>query len=1029
MDTNQLAGILDHSNLAVEWLKPLGLKQPAAAAEDIRLISQAGVTADLMAVICSELESHLARLPDPDLALNTLRRFVESTRSPLSFAVLVEQDPSSLVGLLKIFSCSPNLGDRLVADPEAFDLLRMTAGQPTSRRALVDEIKSEIQNLGDRQSVLSALRRYATRETLRIAYGDLVQAHGIVVVNEQLSWLADAICEGALLYSTRELQRKLGRPLGANRNPSRFVVLGLDALGGLELDYSAELRLMLLFEAEGKTDGPNPTKNSDYYEKLSADFLKLVADPADLTAGYQVDLSLRPKGPAGPLAISVDEAARHYDMRGRTWERQAFIKARPVAGDLELGESFCGELQPWIYRRYLNRADITGIKALKRRIERHAESDRSIWSGAGGTRDISTVVQFLQLLNGGDLPQVRTGNTLEAIDQLRGTKCLTDKEADIIRESFISLRRIQHLSQVMFDASAQTIPEDDVAFNKLAFYVNESHPNDSAELRSQIEQSMSVSQKVLDSLLSESFGEDGQTNPAVDLVLDPEPTAQAICDVLQGYGFKRLDDAYQSLSSLADEQIPFLSTRRCRHFLANIVPSLLDAISQTPDADATLARLREVSDSIGGKGVLWELFHHNPPSLSLYVRLCAACPYLSRILTTHPGMIDELMDSLMLSRLPSIELLKNVSNELVRYADDLHTVLVSFKNAQHLNVGVRDILGKDDVRSTNRALSNIAEVCLTRVVQQYYDELVARYGQPCREEDESDESSLERVELVVLALGKLGGQEPNYHSTLDIMMLYEADGMTSHPGRDSDNRTTTNQHFFSELAQKVTKFFNRLGTSGKLYEFDVTLRAQGASGLLAMSFDSFRDYYSSKKCSLSSRQALCKARPILGIDNAKSAALCLIHEAIFASTWDSEDTEQLRAARQELEKTAASKNLKRGFGGTIDVEYGVQALQLRNASAHPAILVPGTIDAIEQLQVAGIMSNDEATAVAESYRFLRSVEARLRLMNTTARHDLPGDQTKFETLAYLLQISSSELADRYSRYTKVNREFFERSTS
>ena len=187
--------------------------------------------------------------------------------------------------------------------------------------------------------------------------------------------------------------------------------------------------------------------------------------------------------------------------------------------------------------------------------------------------------------------------------------------------------------------------------------------------------------------------------------------------------------------SLGEERIRFLSTRRCRHFLAAIAPQLLSAIAETADPDSTLVNLDKVSDSLGGKGVLWELFSFNPPSLRLYVELCASSPYLSGILTSNPGMIDGLMDSLVLDKLPSRESMAEQLAELCRAAEDLDPILKSFKNDQQLCVGVRDILGKEDVQATTGALSDIAEVCLGRIAERELLHLTARFGQPQVKED------------------------------------------------------------------------------------------------------------------------------------------------------------------------------------------------------------------------------------------------------------------------------------------------------
>ena len=197
-----------------------------------------------------------------------------------------------------------------------------------------------------------------------------------------------------------------------------------------------------------------------------------MTEPTELGWTYRVDLRLRPEGQRGPMVVSTSAAANYYDMRGRTWERQAYIKALPVAGDLELGSEFLARMTPWIYGRYLSRADISGIKALKRRIEQQTRQvgadGYNVKTGHGGIRDVEFVIQFLQLFNGGDLPVLRTTNTLEAMARLERAGCLTAQERALLEENYTFLRRIEHLLQIMFDLQTHLLPKHEDELGKLA---------------------------------------------------------------------------------------------------------------------------------------------------------------------------------------------------------------------------------------------------------------------------------------------------------------------------------------------------------------------------------------------------------------------------------------------------------------------------------------------------------------------------------------------------------------------------------
>ena len=381
------------------------------------------------------------------------------------------------------------------------------------------------------------------------------------------------------------------------------------------------------------------------------------------------------------------------------------------------------------------------------------------------------------------------------------------------------------------------------------------------------------------------------------------------------------------------------------------------------------------------------------------------------------------MDSLVLGKLPGLETLEATLTDLCRGAEDLVPIMHSFKNSQHLRVGVRDILGKEDIKDAHRSLSDVAEVCLRQITEYEFTRLTERYGTPTIRGGRNDGGP---CSLIILALGKLGGREPNYHSDLDVIFLYQADGMTRH-AHPTQRDTTTNQHFFSQLAQRIIKVVTHLGPYGRLYELDPRLRPTGKSGALAISTDELFKYFESGRGQLWERQALCKARSVFGSAEGCDEAMRVVRRCIVELPWTAENAEEIRKMRHRLEESASKWNLKRGPGGTVDIEFIVQMLQLRHAAEAPQVLVPGTLDAIAALGEGGYLEEPVCASLSESYRFLRSVESGLRLMQTTARHDLPDDEAALSRLAYLLGYPSGEsLEDECSKRTQENRERFER---
>jgi glutamate-ammonia-ligase adenylyltransferase len=1019
---------LDDADAAQEFLQSLGVVDQRRAHTALTDIASAGVTLDLVAVICEQLRQTLPRCPDPDMALNNFDRFVAQARNPLSMGTLFERDSTALPSLVQIFSTSQHFSDLLIADPEGFDLLRLTEGAPVARQMLVEDLVAEISALEHEQAALRSLRRFKRRETLRIAYGDIIREQSLQTVTAQISYLADTILEGALRAAWRKLSAQRGNPIAADGRSARFVILGMGKLGGCELNYSSDIDLIFLYDGEGKTDGPRPVSNHEYFEQLARDIVRLLTVNTELGIAYRVDLRLRPDGQRGPMVMALPAMLNYYDVRGRTWERQAFIKARPAAGDLELGAHFLAMLSPWIYRRYLSRADIGGIKALKRRIEQTAHGEdqvRDVKIGHGGIRDIEFVIQFLQLLNGGDLPQLRTGNTLEAMTHLEQCGCLTNQERVLLGENYNFLRKIEHRLQIFFDLQTHMMPADPIELRKLALRMGYEDSPDKPALDAFVadyREKTSFNRKILDHLLHDAFGED-PTEAEADLVLDPDPRPELIEKVLSKHHFRDVKQAYQNLMALSEEKIRFLSTRRCRHFLAAIAADLLKEVGATADPDAALVNLDRVSESLGGKGVLWELFSFNPPSLRLYVELCAYSPHLSNILISNPGMIDGLMDSLVLDRLPSREGLRETLKELCWAAEDIEPILHSFKNDQQLRVGVRDLLGKEDLQATTSVLSDIAEVCLAQIAASEYQKLTAKFGRP--QIGEGPRAG-EPCDMAILAMGKFGGREMNYHSDLDIIFLYEADGQTAFDFGQWSARSTSNQHFFSELGQRIITKTSRLSALGKLYEVDARLRPTGKSGSLAITMGEFNHYHAEGFGQLWERQALCKARPVYGSSRTVRAATVAVQRAAFARRWRRKDANDIRHMRQRLENTVGAGDLKRGPGGIVDIEFLVQMFQLQHARKNPDLRVTNTLAALRVLQAGGFLQAEEHHFFESSYRFLRTIESRLQLMNSTARDQLPRDATEMNKLAHLMRYTSSDaLMCDYEKTTHEIRERFD----
>jgi glutamate-ammonia-ligase adenylyltransferase len=961
----------------------------------------------------------LPRCADPDMAINNLERFFANPAGVSQTHALLESRARTLETLLQVFSVSQFFSDLLISNPDYLEMLRIPLRSSPSKAELIEILQQDVESAFEDSAVLRAFRKFRQRQMLRIGANDIIRDRPLEEITKDISQVADASLEVALWQAHRNLKKRFGEPTTADQQPARCVILAFGKLGGKELNYSSDIDLMFVYDEEGSTRGPRTTSigNDDFFSRVCSEVVRLVTAHTDRGQAYRVDLRLRPEGNRGPLARSLASTLSYYDTLGRTWERQALVKIRPVAGNAKLGEEFLQSIEPFVYRKYLTVAEINEIKALKRKIEhrtaRAGESQSDVKTGMGGIRDVEFTIQFLQLLNGGDLPDVRQSNTLKALAALEKVGCVTDQEYRVLDDTYRFLRKLEHRLQLMFDLQTHRMPEASDELRKLAVrmgYV----PDDSADATVSTNDSRlldrflgdyrektTLNRKILDHLLHSTFtGQDGP-DPESDLLLDPSPSPERIQEVLGKYPFKDPQSAYQNLTLLATETVPFLSTRRCRQFLANIAPRLLRAISETPDPDLALVNLEKVSASLGGKGVLWELFSFNQPSLKLYIELCAWSQFLSEILINNPGMIDELLDSLVLNQRRTAEELRHELADLCKNADDANPILHSFNDKELLRIGVRDILGKDTVQNTTRALSDLAETVLRQIDSLEYPKLVRKLGAP--QVGDGQAANAGKVSrYVLLGLGKLGGQEMSYHSDLDLILVYEGDGRTVPPQGSSRWDTfelTDNFHFFSELARHIIRTTSDMGAQGRLYKIDMRLRPTGQSGSLVIPLREFIRYYDEGEGQLWERQALTRARVVAGDPDFANDVLQAVARETYQIEWRNDMVDEIRSMRDRILASGSKRDLKRCPGGTVDVEFLVQMFRLKYGRRNPEVRHPNTWNAIDALRAVGLVSDEEHAALYQGYTFLRHVQCRLRIFQNRSLDELPDAADELEKLA------------------------------
>src|SRR5262245_42365446 len=541
MQTDELRAFLESPEQARQLLSDWGIRDLERGKGNLdKLADILGL--DGLSELCHPLGRLLPRSSDPDKALNNLERFFTNA-GPSVLPSLMESRARTLETVLQLFSASQFSSDLLITNPDFLEMLRIPLRSSPSRAEMLQQLRDDVAAAYEDSAVLAAFRRFRQKHLLRIGANDIIRDRPLEEITRDISRVADTSLEIALETAKLNISKRFGEPITKHREPARCTILAFGKLGGKELNYSSDIDLMFLYDEEGHSVGQQITvlANDDYFSRVCSEVVRLLSANTEAGLGYRIDLRLRPEGHRGPLARSLTSTLAYYDRMGRTWERQALIKIRPVAGDAKLGEEFLAAIEPFVYRKYLSVAEINEIKALKRKIEHKSgqfgESDTEVKTGHGGIRDVEFTIQFLQLLNAGDLPDIREPNTLKAMRALEKVGCLTDLEYRVLDDTYRFLRKVEHRLQFMFELQTHGLPEKHDELRRLALRMGYTvprevkNPDDSKQLTlldpydaflADYKEKTALNRTILNHLLHQSFSS-SEENPESDLLLDPSP--------------------------------------------------------------------------------------------------------------------------------------------------------------------------------------------------------------------------------------------------------------------------------------------------------------------------------------------------------------------------------------------------------------------------------------------------------------------------------------------------------------------------
>ncbi len=961
--------------------------------------------------------------PDPLAFFLNLSKMADAIPPEELSAALARPGVLSVLGAL--LGGSEFLAEQVARRREIFSFLFLDDGfkRRTGPADLLSEAVSEAARCGDEAEVKAALRRIKLREVARIGARDLSGIAPLVEVMEDLSALASAALSGALFFARRLLTERYGVPRveGTEGRECGFVVMGMGKLGARELNFSSDIDLLYLYETDsGTTDGGRegkPISLHQYFVRLSETITRIVSEVTEDGFVFRVDLRLRPEGTRGDLANSLRSAEIHYESWGQTWERAALIKARPVAGDIAVGEEFLRIITPFVYRKYLDFTSIEEIKEMKERINlaaaRVRKGGRDVKLGAGGIREIEFFAQAHQLIYGGKNPALRVRGTMEALSELVRQGIVPEEERKALVEAYAFLRALEHRIQVFQERQTHVLPRREADLRRLSRTMG---LPDGDALLSALDRHAGNVRSIYGRLFrgaQEEFPSD--IPPDVLALFFQEIDEEEGIARLAALGFADPHAARRNLAALR-EGPPFVRLpARARRYLEKIGPAVLSRVIRTPAPDMALAHTERFLAAIGARTMFYAMLFENPRVIDALVRLFGSSRFLSGYLLRHPELLDTFLKHDLAALVKTKSDLRRELGEILASCADFEQEmdeLRRFKNLETLRIGAHDLAGNLSLEEGMHQVSALAEVLLSGALVLARREVARRFGVPV----DTTEGGGKEARFCVLGMGKLGAEELSYHSDLDIIFLYSGAGETVPGAGAAEFRKVANHEYFAKVAQRLISILTTVTREGYVYKLDTRLRPSGNAGPLVSSLAAFERYHE-QAAQLWERQALLKCRFVAGDREFGKKVEEMVARFIYERPLPPGAAEEIHRLRMRMEVELGRErtdrlNLKVGRGGVVDVEFAAQYLQMLRGRDHSSLRCRATLKALYELTRAGILTAEEFQVLDEGYRFLRALEVRLRLS-----HDASIEQ--FDPGA-----SDPALMERYRKETERIRKVY-----
>lgn len=876
--------------------------------------------------------------------------------------------------LIHIFKFSPYLSDVIIKETQLiYDISQL--GYETAFQNIIDDIDTLSRNIPSKNELMSVLRINKNRIALLIAMADITKYWKLEKITSFLSIFADECIKIAarflLLRASLNNQFRIENK-DKPEEGSGLLVIAMGKLGGMELNYSSDIDLIIFYDSEN-TNYLGKKSIKHFFIGLTNELANILSERTKDGYVFRTDLRLRPDPISNPTAVSLISAETYYETFGQNWERAAMTRQRPVIGDRSSIDRFELFINHYVWRKFLDFASIRDVNSIKRQIDHKiGTTPENFYSyntklGRGGIREIEFFVQTQQLIWGGRIPELQINDTCLALEKLAELKYISDKACSDLTDAYYFLRKVEHRLQMINDQQTHSIPNTPEGFKKLALFMG----FENSGVLKKILEEKTYKVRLHYSESFESSPSLASENPHAfgNLVFTGTDDDPETLNTLRKMGFTKCEEISEIIRGWHHGRRRSTRTKQAREVLTELMPTLLNSFANSTYPDVAISNFDTFLDKIPSGIQIFSLFYSNPSLLGLIAEIEGGYPYLAHHLNRSPILLDYVLTPKFYNMIPNRDELRKSLDKKLNNAELFEDVLdetINWTNDRRFRIAIQYIQRKITDKTASKALSRIADVVISSTIEYIFNDFKKKYG------------IIEGSNFAILAFGKLGGQELTFNSDLDLVFLYETKEETISNGKKQIDANS----YFARLGRRFTNSVSSMTSKGTLYDIDLRLRPSGNDGPIASKLISFNKYYNEVAWKWEF-MALTKTRVVYGSEEFSDKIMNTIG-SILDKEWNHDKLK--RDVLDMHSKTKKSKNTNNPFdvkhisGGMIDIDYITQFLILKNYHNNQGFLETGsTLNGLQDLQNILTDDKDKLMALEEAYIFFSSFLSIIRL--------------------------------------------------